>query len=139
MSQESFPTRRFGMPCQALDTHCDPENPVIVSGERILDATHRIKSGIIRTPCNYSKMSKNLNMDLYLKKDYLQVKIVVKLIIELFLLIVTAILSYFSGYRQFQRARSSLCPYKVDKRTAGKGCHNDFSRKSCSSACLSWS
>ena len=80
MSQESFPTRRFGMPCQALDTHCDPENPVIVSGERILDATHRIKSGIIRTPCNYSKMSKNLNMDLYLKKDYLQVKIMVKII-----------------------------------------------------------
>jgi len=73
MSQESFPKRRFGTPCTALDVACDPSKPVVVSGERILDATHRIKKGIIRTPCNYSKMSKSLGMDLYLKKDYLQV------------------------------------------------------------------
>ena len=72
MTQESFPSRRFGPPCKALDIYCNPEEPVVVSGERILDATHRIKSGIIRTPCNYSKMSPALNMELYLKKDYLQ-------------------------------------------------------------------
>lgn len=73
MAQESFPNQRFGRPCDSFDKYCDPANPVIVRGEQILDATHRIKPGLIRTPCNYSKMSKNLGLDLYLKKDYLQV------------------------------------------------------------------
>jgi threonine dehydratase len=73
MVQESFPNQRFGRPCDSFDKYCDPANPVIVRGEQILDATHRIKPGIIRTPCNYSKMSRTLGLDLYLKKDYLQV------------------------------------------------------------------
>ena len=73
MVQESFPNQRFGRPCDSFDKYCDPANPIIVRGEQILDATHRIKPGIIRTPCNYSKMSRTLGLDLYLKKDYLQV------------------------------------------------------------------
>ena len=73
MNKESFPDNRFGAPCSLLDKACDPENPVVVTGEHILDATHRIKNGIVHTPCTLSKMSKMLEMDLYLKKDYLQV------------------------------------------------------------------
>ena len=73
MSQESFPNHRFGSPCSMVDPACDPDSPVIVSGEKVLDATHRIKNGIVRTPCTYSKMSTKLGMNLYLKKDYLQV------------------------------------------------------------------
>jgi len=73
MSQESFPNHRFGSPCSLIDPACDPDSPVIVSGEKVLDATHRIKNGIVRTPCTYSKMSTKLGMNLYLKKDYLQV------------------------------------------------------------------
>jgi len=73
MSQESFPNHRFGSPCSLIDPACDPDKPVIVSGEKVLDATHRIKNGIVRTPCTYSKMSTKLGMNLYLKKDYLQV------------------------------------------------------------------
>ena len=73
MTKESFPDNRFGAPCSLLDKACDPEKPVVVTGERILDATHRIKNGIVHTPCTLSKMSKRLGMDLYLKKDYLQI------------------------------------------------------------------
>ena len=51
MSQESFPNDRFGTPCALLDPSCDPDNPVVVGGEKILDATHRIKGGVVRTPC----------------------------------------------------------------------------------------
>ena len=54
MSQESFPTNRFGQPSPHLDPACNPDKPVVVSGERVLDATHRIKSGIIRTQCSVS-------------------------------------------------------------------------------------
>ena len=54
MSQESFPNDRFGSPCTLLDPACDPDNPIVVAGETILDATHRIKHGIVRTPCSVS-------------------------------------------------------------------------------------
>ena len=52
MSQESFPSNRFGAPSTYLDPACDPEHPVVVTGERVLDATHRIKSGVLRTACS---------------------------------------------------------------------------------------
>ena len=54
MSQECFPNERFGNPCSLLDPSCDPNNPVTIQGEKILDATHRIKGGVIRTPCTVS-------------------------------------------------------------------------------------
>jgi len=72
MSQESFPSNRFGVPSTHIDPACDPEHPVVVTGERVLDATHRIKGGVLRTACSLSKMSNQLGMQLYLKKDYLQ-------------------------------------------------------------------
>ena len=36
MQKESFPSERFGAPCSLLDPACDPENPVVVTGERVL-------------------------------------------------------------------------------------------------------
>ena len=71
--RESFPANRFGAPTKLLDIYCNPEAPVVVNGEKVLEAAKRIKSGIVHTSCTYSKMSKALNMDLYLKKDYLQI------------------------------------------------------------------
>ncbi|KAL3314475.1 hypothetical protein Ciccas_006908 [Cichlidogyrus casuarinus] len=57
-----------------FDSRCDPDNPVEVSGQDVIDARERIKDGIIETPCKYSpKLSSELNMQIYLKEDFRQV------------------------------------------------------------------
>ena len=66
ISQESFPTNRFGQPSAHLDPACNPDKPVVVSGELVLDAAHRIKGGIIRTQCSVSMRKRVWLITVYL-------------------------------------------------------------------------
>uniref|UniRef100_A0A1I7XNH2 Serine racemase n=1 Tax=Heterorhabditis bacteriophora TaxID=37862 RepID=A0A1I7XNH2_HETBA len=57
-----------------VDPDCDPEHPRKVNFSDISSAAFNIKTGIQRTPCNRSsQLSQMFNMDLYFKKEYLQV------------------------------------------------------------------
>ncbi|KAF5301204.1 hypothetical protein FQA39_LY10790 [Lamprigera yunnana] len=54
------------------DPFCDPNKPHKISFEDISSASFKIKSGVIRTPCDRSQLSETMGMDLFFKKDYLQ-------------------------------------------------------------------
>jgi len=54
------------------DPWCDPENPRIVSFENVSAAAYRIRDGIVRSPCDKAHISTLVDMDIYLKKDYMQ-------------------------------------------------------------------
>ncbi|CAM1325313.1 Uncharacterised protein g8914 [Pycnogonum litorale] len=56
-----------------FDPFCDPENPVSITFQDISAAAYRIKDGIMRTPCTRSNISSITKMDLYFKKEFLQV------------------------------------------------------------------
>uniref|UniRef100_A0A8R1DXB8 L-serine deaminase n=1 Tax=Caenorhabditis japonica TaxID=281687 RepID=A0A8R1DXB8_CAEJA len=57
-----------------LDPDCDPENPKKVTFSEISSAAFNIKNGVQRTPCVRSlQLSTKFEMDLYFKKEYLQV------------------------------------------------------------------
>ncbi|KAK6739053.1 hypothetical protein RB195_020872 [Necator americanus] len=56
------------------DPACDPEHPKKICFSDVSSAAFSIKNGIIRTPCNRSSnFCKMLDMELYFKKEYLQV------------------------------------------------------------------
>lgn len=55
-----------------LDPWCDPAHPKIIRFEEISAAAFRIRDGIVRTSCNESHMNQDVDMQMYLKKDYLQ-------------------------------------------------------------------
>ncbi|KHJ79324.1 hypothetical protein OESDEN_21031, partial [Oesophagostomum dentatum] len=58
----------------AVDPACDPDNPRKITFSDVSSAAFNIKNGVARTPCNKSpNLSKMLGMDLYFKKEYLQV------------------------------------------------------------------
>ncbi|KAG7297895.1 hypothetical protein JYU34_018650 [Plutella xylostella] len=54
------------------DPMCDKENPQKIFFEDVSAASFRIQSGIVKTPCVKSHMSKTYGMDIYLKNDFLQ-------------------------------------------------------------------
>ncbi len=74
------------------DPWCDPENPRVLHFEEISAAAYRIRDGIVRTPCDVgttwscypeilsihvafmqrSHMSEETDMQIFLKKDYMQ-------------------------------------------------------------------
>merc|ERR1719361_2337277 len=54
------------------DPWCDPENPRVVSFENVSAAAYRIRDGIVRSPCDRGHISTLVDMDIYLKKDYMQ-------------------------------------------------------------------
>ncbi|CAI4232682.1 unnamed protein product [Auanema sp. JU1783] len=57
-----------------FDPDCDPQNPVKITFSDISSAAFSIKSGIQKTPCSRSSQLSTLyGMDLYFKKEYLQV------------------------------------------------------------------
>ncbi|CAI2340924.1 unnamed protein product [Caenorhabditis sp. 36 PRJEB53466] len=57
-----------------LDPDCDPENPKKVTFSEISSAAFNIKNGVQRTPCVRSlQLSTKFEMDLFFKKEYLQV------------------------------------------------------------------
>lgn len=58
---------------ELLDPFCDPKNPQKISFHDITSAAFLIKGGIEKTPCPRSTQSDVYGMDLYLKKDFLQI------------------------------------------------------------------
>ncbi|GAB1608459.1 uncharacterized protein LOC115214097 [Argonauta hians] len=55
------------------DKFCDPNNPVVVTMESVIAAAFANRGGIIKTPCTKSQMSSSLGMNLYFKKEFLQI------------------------------------------------------------------
>ncbi|KAL6735653.1 hypothetical protein Aduo_006071 [Ancylostoma duodenale] len=56
------------------DPACDPDHPKKITFSDVSSAAFNIKNGVLRTPCNKSaNLSKLLEMELYFKKEYLQV------------------------------------------------------------------
>ncbi|XP_076374697.1 serine racemase isoform X1 [Megalopta genalis] len=56
-----------------VDPFCLEENPHKISFEDITSAAFKIKCGIVNTPCVRSRLSEQTGIDLYLKKDFLQI------------------------------------------------------------------
>ncbi|BFZ16538.1 hypothetical protein BsWGS_19576 [Bradybaena similaris] len=54
------------------DPYCDQEHPVVITFNDVSAAAFKIKGGIEKTPCTLSQMSKQYDMNLYFKKDFLQ-------------------------------------------------------------------
>ncbi|XP_057655967.1 L-threonine dehydratase catabolic TdcB isoform X1 [Diorhabda carinulata] len=54
------------------DPLCNSKLPVRVTFEEITSAAYKIRSGIVYTPCTRSHMSGLTEMDIFLKKDFLQ-------------------------------------------------------------------
>ncbi|GBP85808.1 hypothetical protein EVAR_65872_1 [Eumeta japonica] len=54
------------------DPYCDPDNPIKVEYEEVLAASRRMAGAVVRTPCPLSHLSEKLNMDLYMKQEFLQ-------------------------------------------------------------------
>merc|ERR1712156_677396 len=57
---------------EVKDPWCDPKNPRVVEFQNVSAAAYRIRDGIVRTPCDASHMSNLCDMDIFLKKDYMQ-------------------------------------------------------------------
>ncbi|XP_050531524.1 L-threonine ammonia-lyase [Daktulosphaira vitifoliae] len=55
------------------DPACLESKPVKISFEDITSAAYKIKNGIVKSSCAKSHLSKLVNMELYLKKDFVQV------------------------------------------------------------------
>ena len=55
------------------DPFCDHNHPKTITFEDVSAASFRIASGIRKTPCSMSHMSKLFNMELYFKKEQMQV------------------------------------------------------------------
>jgi len=54
------------------DPWCDPENPKTIRFEDVSAAAYRIMDGIIKTPCDMSHLNQDVDMTMFLKKDYMQ-------------------------------------------------------------------
>jgi len=54
------------------DKYCDPENPRVIKFEDIAAAAYLIQGGISKTACDLSHMNLDCNMEMYLKKEYMQ-------------------------------------------------------------------
>lgn len=54
------------------DPFCNADNPQIITFQDVTSAAFRIKKGIEYTPCPRSHLSETLDMDIYLKKEFLQ-------------------------------------------------------------------
>jgi len=55
-----------------FDEFCDPNNPINVSSEAVLRAQKIVTNGVRRTPFTRSRLSEELGMDLYFKKEFMQ-------------------------------------------------------------------
>jgi len=57
-----------------IDLWCDPLKPRVVNFQDVTAASFKIMKGISKTPCDYSlKMSRLTGMNVYFKKEFLQV------------------------------------------------------------------
>ena len=57
------------------DPYCDEHHPKRITFEDVSAASFRIASGIRKTPCSQSHLSKIFNMELYFKKEQMQVSL----------------------------------------------------------------
>lgn len=57
---------------EVLDPYCDENNPHVVHFNDVSAAAYKIKGGIEKSPCSLSQMSKQYDMQIYFKKDFLQ-------------------------------------------------------------------
>lgn len=55
------------------DASCDPSNPVVIKFQDVSAAAYKIRNGVQRTPCQRSRLSEILGLDLYIKSDYQQI------------------------------------------------------------------
>lgn len=56
-----------------IDPLCNPASPKIIHFEDVTSAAFKIKNGVRNTPCGRSQLSELCGMEIYLKKDFLQV------------------------------------------------------------------
>ncbi|KAL0268337.1 UNVERIFIED_CONTAM: hypothetical protein PYX00_010316 [Menopon gallinae] len=56
-----------------IDPHCNPDHPRMIHFEDVTSAAFKIKNGVLNTPCTRSQLSEICGMEIYLKKDFLQV------------------------------------------------------------------
>ncbi|GFN77273.1 L-threonine ammonia-lyase-like [Plakobranchus ocellatus] len=54
------------------DPYCNPDCPQVINFNDVSAAAYKIKGGIEKTPCSLSQMSKQYDMQIYFKKDFLQ-------------------------------------------------------------------
>lgn len=54
------------------DPFCLESSPLKLTFEDITSAAYKIKDGVIKTACTRSHLSSVVNMELYLKKDFVQ-------------------------------------------------------------------
>ncbi|KXJ70483.1 hypothetical protein RP20_CCG023396 [Aedes albopictus] len=54
------------------DPFCNADNPQIITFQDVTSAAFKIKKGIEYTPCPKSHLSEMVDMDIYLKKEFLQ-------------------------------------------------------------------
>lgn len=54
------------------DPFCNADNPQIITFQDVTSAAFKIKNGIEYTPCPKSHLSEMVDMDIYLKKEFLQ-------------------------------------------------------------------
>ncbi|ESO89241.1 hypothetical protein LOTGIDRAFT_154332 [Lottia gigantea] len=59
-------------PSDIKDEFCDPENPKQIKFQDVQAAAFKIKDGIQKTPCTKSRMSNFTEMQIYVKKEFLQ-------------------------------------------------------------------
>ena len=53
------------------DPYCDDDNPTVVNFERISAAAYRIHGGVVKTPCDVSRIGiKNLGIMFSFNKSY---------------------------------------------------------------------
>ena len=57
------------------DFWCDPENPRTLKFEEVSAAAYMVRDGVVMTPCDRSHMNSELGLEMYFKKDYMQVVI----------------------------------------------------------------
>ncbi|XP_043793414.1 L-threonine ammonia-lyase-like [Apis laboriosa] len=56
-----------------IDPYCVEDNPQTIPFKNVTSAAFKIKYDIVNTPCVKSRLSDTIGVDLYLKKDFLQV------------------------------------------------------------------
>ncbi|XP_053694521.1 L-threonine ammonia-lyase [Sabethes cyaneus] len=59
-------------PAEFEDPFCNADNPQIITFQDVTSAAFKIKKGIEHTPCSKSHLSEILDMDIFLKKEFLQ-------------------------------------------------------------------
>ncbi|KAF6024271.1 hypothetical protein EB796_017412 [Bugula neritina] len=57
-------------PRNQFDEMCDPENPKVGTFQQVSAAAYKIKSGVLRTPCTRSGLSRMYGMDIWFKKEF---------------------------------------------------------------------